>query len=121
MTVKELAVLYALNSLEIVGDEIGPMEDCHVPASTITTYIRKGFRAFGSPYEGVTGPLRGLGPNWRPTKQEVVNILSALRGSVRRDTFKRHRAENPIVSVIERPGKANLYRLSRAGVDALCL
>lgn len=120
MTVKELAVLYALNSLEIVGDEIGPMEGGHVPASTVTTYIRKGFRAFGSPYEGVTGPLRGLGPSWRPTKQEVVNILSALRGSSR-DTFKRRRAENPMVSVIERPGKANLYRLSRAGVDALCL
>jgi hypothetical protein len=120
MTVKELAVLYALNSLAVIGDEMGPMEGGHVPASTVTAYIRGGFKVPGQTWEGLTGPLGGLDRKWRPSKREVVNILTRLRGRGG-DTFIRSRAENPMVSTIERPGKANLYMLAQPGVSVLCL
>lgn len=119
MTIKELAVLYALNSLACIGDEMGPMEGGHVPASTVTYYIRGGFKVPGQTWEGLTGPLDGLDKRWRPSRREIVNILTRLRG--RTGTWSFRRQEKPMVSVIERPGKANLYRLARPGVDALCL
>ncbi len=119
MSVKELAVLYALNSLAVIGDEIGEMVDDHVPASTVTKYIREGFKLPGQTWPGLVGPLAGL--KWRPTKREVVNVLSALYGRGG-DSFKRRsRRADPFISVIERSGKGNLYRLNRRGVSALCM
>jgi hypothetical protein len=120
MTIQELAVLYALNSLAVIGDELGEMEGTYVPASTVTKYIRSGMKTPGQTWPGLIGPLRGLDPKWKPTKRQVVAILGALRGCSN-DVMKRRHAAAPMVSVIERPGKGNLYRLSSSGVSALCL
>jgi len=123
MTVKELAVLYALNSNACSRGPDEPVDllrdyPTHVGAAELTRYIRQGFQHFGG-HPGLTGPLKELDPKWKPSKRQVVNILTALRGRGRGSFFRR-RLKRPLVETVEANNR-NYYCLSQAGVEALCV
>lgn len=112
MTIRELGVLYALNSL-LAGEGLGFSP---VPAREVTDYIRRGFRHEGQDHIGINdGPLFGL--KWKPAPHEVIRILTDLRGANGQRSFSRQ-PKNRLVFGVGRPLR---YGLTKRGVDALCM